>query len=377
MIVDTKVLKRIFFRAEVQKYIHIYICTSCRQGLLTILLISILIPSLNRSNLLTSDNKNNPINTTIMTDRICISGKVRNVNWTSLPVDIHDLILKSLAQHRRLASYATVCKEWQASIEKKNFDRLKLGQSCLDEFERIAKRKGKLIKHIWLNIELLQYTCQTCRLIETDRWTRKNNDIISESISRLFSILHTCMPTNNSGLTLELNAYSPSDQKHWFKGCYFGAHGEDEVLESDLQSQENGVARDDLAHDWRNGWELELTGLNDRAIQRPFEEIGLRFLGELPQVEAVTKFVLRRQCRRQWDPSTLKHLWEKLPRLEHIVYEPWQAWDETSQRAKFDRGMLSYLCREKIQRSNIYITCRLCETDEWEPANESQVHICI
>jgi hypothetical protein len=41
-------------------------------------------------------------------------------------------------------------------------------------------------------------------------------------------------------------------------------------------------------------------------------------------VHVVTKFILRRQCRRQFDPLALSHLWSKLPRLEEICYEPWQ-----------------------------------------------------
>ncbi|KAL7950687.1 hypothetical protein V8C42DRAFT_359572 [Trichoderma barbatum] len=273
-----------------------------------------------------------------MTDGTCILYKDNPLlNWTDLPTVVRDAIFEALRRHRRIAPYATVCKEWQAAIEKKIFYRLKFRQSDLDEFERIAKRKKDIIKSIWLNIELLQYTCQTCRLLETDKWIRKNNIIISEGISRLFSILHTWEPTTKGGMTLEFNAYSPSDQEHWFRGCYFGAQGENDALESNHEPQNNISPVYDAAHDLGTGWELEPIASNERAIQRPFEEIDLKFPEELPQVEIVTRFVLRRQCRRQWDPTTLKYLWGKLPRLEHIVYEPWQSCDEVVQRIQFDR----------------------------------------
>ncbi|KAH6665694.1 hypothetical protein B0J14DRAFT_210285 [Halenospora varia] len=42
--------------------------------------------------------------------------------WLFLPVEIRLIILDLLAQENRgLALYASVCKEWQAVIEKKNF----------------------------------------------------------------------------------------------------------------------------------------------------------------------------------------------------------------------------------------------------------------
>lgn len=249
------------------------------------------------------------------------------------------MILELLTQHQRLCMYATVSKEWQIMIEKKTFHRLKLKQSCLDDFERLVKRQRGLVRHVWLNIELKRYTCRCCRQWESMTWTHQNNKIIVPAIAKLFSILSTWKPAKE-GLTLELNAYSPSDPEHWFKNCYFGASGEDEILGSEYPSQDNTAGIHDPEHGWRDGVQVSA---NSGAIRRPYAQISIKFQDELPQVKAVTKFLLRRQCRRQWAPATLWYLWSKLPRLEDIVYEPWQLFEKDVQDAIWERGMLAHL----------------------------------
>jgi hypothetical protein len=63
------------------------------------------------------------------------------LSWDSLPAALQLVILGLLAQENSgLASYAQACKEWQAVIEKKNFSRLKLRASCLDDFEHTVSR---------------------------------------------------------------------------------------------------------------------------------------------------------------------------------------------------------------------------------------------
>lgn len=59
--------------------------------------------------------------------------------WPSLPTEIRLMILELLPQeHRALASYASVCNEWAEFIEKKNFGRLKLRASCLNNLEHMV-----------------------------------------------------------------------------------------------------------------------------------------------------------------------------------------------------------------------------------------------
>ncbi|RMJ17310.1 hypothetical protein BHE90_003758 [Fusarium euwallaceae] len=139
---------------------------------------------------------------------------------------------------------------------------------------------------------------------------------MTAAITRLFFIL-TNWKQDGRGMTLELNAYSPSDSEHWFKKCYFGAPGEDE-LESERHPQDRAIAMaiHDPSHGWYHGRMVEAP--NDDALRRPFEPATLKFQEELPSVQAVTKFLLRRQCRRQLDPSTLSYILSKFPQLEEI-----------------------------------------------------------
>ncbi|KAF5581503.1 f-box domain-containing protein, partial [Fusarium pseudoanthophilum] len=135
------------------------------------------------------------------------------------------------------------------------------------------------------------------------------------AINRLFCILTTW----REPLTLELNVYCPSDSQHWFKNSYFGAPGEDK-----FECQDPG---DNPIHDPRHGWvQGRVTEAPpDDALRRPFGSSELRFQGSLPSVNAVTKFVLRRQCRQQLNPDVLQDLWLKLPNLQEIHYELWQS----------------------------------------------------
>ena len=253
-------------------------------------------------------------------------------DWSSLPAEIRDIILKLITHHNNIAPYATVSREWRNVIERKNFGHLKLHPSCLDSLERLAEQPKGLIKHIWLNIELERYTCRSCRKMESVTRFFANDKLIVAAITRLFFILAN-WKHDRGDLTLELNAYSPSDSEHWFQNCFFGAPDEDELefLESECQPQDGAAATaiHDPSHGWWHGRMIEAP--EDDALRRPFELSILKFREELPSVRAVTKFLLRRQCRRQLDPLILSYLWSKLPRLEEIIYEPWQLSEKVSQ----------------------------------------------
>lgn len=145
------------------------------------------------------------------------STKPEPVYWLSLPAEIRLMILDFFTRQKSpgWASYAAVCKEWQFFIEKRNFHRLKLQGSCLDEFNRIVIRQRYLVHHIRLDIRLPKYSCRSCENTETLLWESRKCSIIRDTIWTLFSILSTWDPA--SDLTLELKAYSPSDSEHWFK----------------------------------------------------------------------------------------------------------------------------------------------------------------
>jgi len=146
------------------------------------------------------------------------------------------MILKLLARENRgLASYASVCKEWQIVMEKKNFGRLRLRASCLDDLEHMVGRRRELVKHVWLDIELKTYNCEECQSMRLGSMM-EDQSILARAISKLFSILSTWNPVGG-GLTLELSAQSPSDSEHWFKNYCFGAYDEDEDGIFELENQ--------------------------------------------------------------------------------------------------------------------------------------------
>ncbi|KAI8402815.1 hypothetical protein FOFC_16242 [Fusarium oxysporum] len=236
--------------------------------------------------------------------------------WSSLPTEIRCMILETLTAHKSIAPYASVSTEWRDFIEKKTFAHLRLHPLCLDHLEQLDDHYRGRIEHLWLNIELNRYTCRSCRKRESLTLSYSIAKILNEAITRLFSILTTW----REPLTLELNAYCPSDSEHWFKNSYFGAPGEDK-----FECQPHSA---DPIHDPEHGWSRGRVtkAPPDDALRRPFGQVSeLKFRQSLPSVHAVTKFVVRRQCRQQFNPETLQYLWSKLPNLKEISYEPWQS----------------------------------------------------
>lgn len=237
--------------------------------------------------------------------------------WASLPTELRLLILKEIShqKYRGWTLCAAVCKEWQTIIEPINFCRLALQVSCLDGLENLIIRQRPLVQYICLNIELPRYACPTCQRNAT--FSNRNSTIFRKAILRLFSILNTWQPTGR--LTLELNASSPSDSEHWFKNYCFGPGHEDT---GDWTQQEKAIGWHDPKHGWVDGQQVKAP--DAPAILRLFSPLCLNVPQNLPEVHAVTGFLIRRQLRHELFPEVLKALWEKLPRLESIVYELWR-----------------------------------------------------
>ncbi|KAK4153544.1 hypothetical protein C8A00DRAFT_43548 [Chaetomidium leptoderma] len=263
--------------------------------------------------------------------------------WASLPAEIRLKILEEIAQqkHAGWASLASVCKEWQFVIAKENFRQLKLRPSCLDDFERLIVRQRHLIRHIQLEIELPRYSCQHCKRHASMRSIDQENLFISRGIWKLFQILgtwesarhrHTAHNGLTNGLTLELNAYSPSDTEHWFKNYHF-------TSDADGNNDDNRKS-DDPVHGWINGQQVVTPPAT--AIPRLFSMINLPFGKEVPQIGSITRLIIRRQLRRSFHPISLFCILRKLDALEHLVYEPWRQW-ENGLREMQDRCFLRFV----------------------------------
>ncbi|KAF2854696.1 hypothetical protein T440DRAFT_496075 [Plenodomus tracheiphilus IPT5] len=189
-------------------------------------------------------------------------------------------------KHRGWAQCAAVCKEWQTILEPKNFAQLALEPSCLDDLETLVIRQRPLVQHICLNIDLPRYACRVCK--RNDSMSSHRSTIISRAILRLFSILSTWQPTGR--LTLELSASSPNTR--------------------DWTQQEKAIRWHDPKHGWVDGQQVKTP--SPPAIMRLFSPLCLNVPQSLPVL------------RHELFPEVLKALWEKLPRLESIVYELWR-----------------------------------------------------
>lgn len=238
--------------------------------------------------------------------------------WASLPPEIRLLILSeiSLQKSRGWAQCAAVCSEWQSILEPQNFAQLSLKTTCLSEFSSLVIRTRPLVQHITLNIELPRYACPTCQRRAT--LSTRNSTIFRKAVLNLFSVLSTWQPTGRP-LVLELNASSPSDSEHWFKNYCFGPGHEDT---EHWTPQEKAVRWHDPKHSWVDGQQVRAPDAS--SILRLFSPLCLNVPQNIPVVNAVTGFCIRRQLRRQIFPGVLQALLEKLPRLESVVYEIWR-----------------------------------------------------
>lgn len=155
----------------------------------------------------------------------------------------------------------------------------------------------------------------------------------------LFGLLKSWRRSGGLDLALELNAYSPSDREHWQQRCFVGGPGEDGPVGE--------------IHDPKHGFE------NGRQVKPSDSDAIDRFLGNndiihrpplhtdtfksLPKVTAITKFIIRRQFRRQFPPKAVSGLFGSFPRLDTLVWEPWRKWDTGYfQREFWDKGEQAY-----------------------------------
>ncbi|ROT36879.1 hypothetical protein SODALDRAFT_281540 [Sodiomyces alkalinus F11] len=253
-------------------------------------------------------------------------------SWDSLPWEIRLQILGQISRQKHrgwAASCAAVCKEWQTFVEPRNFYRLNLRVSCLEEFKHMVVRQRHLVQHVRLNIELPRYGCRACRWYASTSCMIHHSTVVGEAIQQLFSNLSTWKPTGR--LVLELNAFSTSDAEHWFK---FTVDHTERGYDDDRDS-EKPLKRTLQWHDPRHGWVFgqQVEAPCDMAITRLFDTVCIDLPSSLPEVEVVTGFILRRELRRQILPQALEILLKRLPQLQSVVYEPWRVASRILKRA--------------------------------------------
>ncbi|PVI03194.1 hypothetical protein DM02DRAFT_521358 [Periconia macrospinosa] len=240
---------------------------------------------------------------------------------TSLPSEITAIILKYLADENNIAQYATVCREWQAVIEQLNFHSLSLAAQDVPKLNNImATRNLNLVKYIWYSIELKSYDCSDC--FRDDDELESTAVAIKDGIRTMFQTLSK--RSHNRGLTLDISIHSPSDAEHYFNYIRF--------------EPANAVGRDRTTGQGSDHVAVRGVVPSLQAIRRISAEFffidfdasghetsasGEEFWASVPQVSCVSRLLLRRQTRRQWDPIAISRLIARLSNLEDLVIEPW------------------------------------------------------
>lgn len=263
-------------------------------------------------------------------------------SWYGLPPEIRLLILEALLQDGcSLAGFATVSREWQLIIEKRNFAQINLTPSRLADFGSIIHRNRALVRYIWLCLELQEYDCTLCAPHEPERMGISNTDntLITTAFQDLFSTLSAWEPNGN--LLLDISFHSLSDSEHWFKYLIFGPDIHADECDLNLCTEQSMLVKlDDHQHGWIAGSQNStpppagIIKVFDEIVgEGPFDDDKQenQWWQQLPLVPAVTGVLLRQQNRRRWKPTALTLMFARLPRLQEIYYEPWREWFDIQQ----------------------------------------------
>jgi hypothetical protein len=259
------------------------------------------------------------------------------IPWDKLPQEIRDLLLQALLQNGgRLSHLAAVSREWQTFIESHNFARLKVTPSCLTEFASKTRRNRHLVGYIWFCVELEEYDDASdpenpgAEVLPLDDVNR-----VATAIRDLFAILSTWNPTPTAKLLLDISIYSPSDLEYRFQeltltpdipntfDLHYCLNG---ILSAMFDNQSDGYmdGEDSRLYPEIKGT-FGLIGLEECLLKDKASES--QWWQQLPLVAAVTGILLRQQTRRQWSPFTLAQMFDRLPRLQEIHFEPWRDWE--------------------------------------------------
>lgn len=268
-------------------------------------------------------------------------------SWEILPFELMAMILEmltwpgsnstSLSEHKALAPYSNVSRQWQSIVEPILFKRIILHQSDIPDFDKIAiGPRVVYTQHIWLRLQLPTYDCQLCQTRQSKEEIQSHNLTYTNAIWDLFEILSSPSWTDTRGITLELSAHSPSDMIHF---------GKDLKMRSSDTAWEKGdedpgrpptVTHNDPFHGWLQGRNCRRpvpAGAKDRLFGDAhglcFDQnaaSAIRMGHELPEVSIVHSLVIRRQFYRAFSARMgLGQMFRSLPGLEDFTYEPWRS----------------------------------------------------
>lgn len=234
-----------------------------------------------------------------------------NCSWDHLPYELSHKILQTLAEDEArshlMAEYAVVCKAWQAEIEEVNFRTLAVKQTDLSQLEEyVTGRRRALLRHLWLQVELPEYSRRSRLVPENEQDQEENNVKYSMALYDLFKLLEPWntpdfwSSRNGRGISVELSAFSPSDKRNFFGEAGLDADGNSRFFDSLLDF-------------------MLLVVPDPQGIHG------------LPMVEVVTSFSILRRNFRNVSATSLIPILRSLPRLQAVRFEPWQQVDQAAQ----------------------------------------------
>lgn len=223
-------------------------------------------------------------------------------------------ILEALVLHEDSARYASICRAWQAVIERRNFARLKVTRSRLAGFSDIGYRHRHLVKYIWFSIEPSEYHCPQCGGLGIYNWHHVPTKTIRNAIQDLVIQLSTWEPSGS--LLLDISVKAPSALRHSSSTIQYGPGVISEPKKAKIIRCSN--------------WLHDITYLINKTteVSKPEPEP----CQGMPKARAVTSLLLRRQNRRPWKSEVLEELLDLLPEVHEIHYEPWRDWRRMEER---------------------------------------------
>ncbi|KAK2056437.1 F-box domain-containing protein [Colletotrichum caudatum] len=153
-------------------------------------------------------------------------------DWYSLPLEVRWVVrdgIKSLCQSNVTDiprhQLPLVCREWHSWFAHENFRLLVLDQDRLDDFVKFVvsnEARREYVQRIVLRIRLPDYDCPACDEEEDEATALANDELFINVVGR-FTAIMSAWPKreHNSGVTLDLGVYSPSDGRHGFRDYRF------------------------------------------------------------------------------------------------------------------------------------------------------------
>lgn len=271
------------------------------------------------------------------------------MQFSRLPALVQDIVFEFLAENDTglesrqrngdLFRYALVCKEWQCCFEEMLYKHLTIKSGWLHRLKEVPVRRRRSVKHIWLQMDLLQYTPRDNHNFQAVRSSADNMGVRG-FLRRLFATLADWEDHDRAScpksLTLEVSACSVSDRNY---------HGE---LDFDSNS-------------WAAQQEVDFSSEDDasrpttpRSLERiaelfTYSDFFLPPMDTFCRVHMVRGLVLRRQTRRTLHPEILAEVVRALPNLESVCYEPWYC----------DQGKLAFAFPSPRRGSSSFLSIRL------------------